>query len=447
MNVIFKISFDGALRYTLENLSCNFPISRDHLLMKVVGDTNGPIMGSHLASLLENAQKYNKEMGDDFVSVEHLLLALRSDKRFGQQVFRYLQLSEKDLREAIRAVRGNQRVTDQSTSYCYSTAATFLILNYMILWKAPVLIKHFSQRKYGNDLTEMARRGKLDPVISHDDEILLAQHIVRGEVPEPLLNRKLISLDMGALVAGAKFHIDFEEQLKAVLKEVTASNGQIILVIDEIRTVLGAGVTSGAMDAGNLLKPMLGHGELRCIGATTLNSIGNCVSGMNYIMALKYQTVPLFQLLSFQIVTLLKLLPDKAIDLADEAEGKLKMEMTSRPTELDEIDRAMLKLEMEKLSLKNDTENALIRIDMSEYMEKHAVSRLVGATPGYVGYEEGGQLTEVFCQRPYSVVLFDEIEKAHHNVPNIVTAVGLWKNNRFLGKDCHFYKLCRDNDF
>ncbi|GLT72791.1 hypothetical protein SLA2020_446950 [Shorea laevis] len=530
---------------------------------KVIGDTSGPIIGSHLSNLLDIARKCKKEMGDEFLSVEHLVLAFPSDKRFGQQLLSNLQLNEKDLKDAVNAVRGSQRVTDQNPEGKYEAL-----------------------EKYGNDLTELARRGKLDPVIGRDDEIRrciqilsrrtknnpviigepgvgktaiaegLAQRIVRGDVPEPLLNRKLISLDMGSLVAGAKFRGDFEERLKAVLKEVTSSNGQIIYSL--MRSIL----------------------------------------------------------LLVQVLQVNVFLPDKAIDLVDEAAAKLKMEMTSKPTELDEIDRAVLKLEMEKLSLKNDTdkaskerlsklehdltllkqkqkelteqwerekalmtrirsikeeidrvnlemeaaereydlnraaelrygtlmslqrqleeaeknladfrksgksllreevtdldiaeivskwtgiplsnlqqserdklvfledvlhkrvvgqdmavksvadairrsraglsdpnrpiasfmfmgptgvgktelakalagylfntENALVRIDMSEYMEKHAVSRLVGAPPGYVGYEEGGQLTEVVRRRPYSVVLFDEIEKAHHDVFNIL---------------------------
>ncbi|KAH7523977.1 hypothetical protein FEM48_Zijuj06G0069500 [Ziziphus jujuba var. spinosa] len=630
---------------------------------KVMGDTSGPIIGSHLSLLLDTSRKHKKEMGDDYVSVEHLLLAFQSDKRFGQQLFRNLQLSEKDLKDAVQAVRGNQRVTDQNPEGKYEAL-----------------------EKYGNDLTELARHGKLDPVIGRDDEIRrciqilsrrtknnpviigepgvgktaiaegLAQRIVRGDVPEPLLNRKLISLDMGSLVAGAKFRGDFEERLKAVLKEVTASNGQIILFIDEIHTVVGAGLvddlcegaTSGAMDAGNLLKPMLGRGELRCIGATTLNEYRKYIE-KDPALERRFQQVFCGQPSVEDTISILRglreryelhhgvkisdsalvsaavladryiterFLPDKAIDLVDEAAAKLKMEITSKPTELDEIDRAVLKLEMEKLSLKNDTdkaskerlsklendlaslkqkqkevteqwdhekslmtrirsikeeidrvnlemeaaereynlnraaelkygtlmslqrqleeadrnladfqksgnsllreevtdldiaeivskwtgiplsnlqqserdklvlleqvlhkrvvgqdmavksvadairrsraglsdpnrpiasfmfmgptgvgktelakalagylfntENALVRIDMSEYMEKHAVSRLVGAPPGYVGYEEGGQLTEVVRRRPYSVVLFDEIEKAHHDVFNIL---------------------------
>ncbi|CAK8568559.1 unnamed protein product [Lathyrus sativus] len=622
---------------------------------KVTGDTSGPVVGSHLSSVLNNSQRHKKEMGDEYVSVEHLLLAFHSDKRFGQQLFKNLQLSEKALKDAVQAIRGSQRVTDQNPEGKYEAL-----------------------EKYGNDLTELARRGKLDPVIGRDDEIRrciqilsrrtknnpviigepgvgktaiaegLAQRIVRGDVPEPLMNRKLISLDMGSLLAGAKFRGDFEERLKAVLKEVTASNGQIILFIDEIHTVVGAGATSGAMDAGNLLKPMLGRGELRCIGATTLNEYRKYIE-KDPALERRFQQVFCCQPSVEDTISILRglreryelhhgvkisdsalvsaavladryiterFLPDKAIDLVDEAAAKLKMEITSKPTELDEIDRAVLKLEMEKLSLKNDTdkaskerlsklendlsllkqkqkelakqwdsekvlmarirsikeeidrvnlemeaaerdydlnraaelkygtlmslqrqleeaeknlvefqnsgqsflreevtdlditeivskwtgiplsnlqqtereklvlleqvlhkrvigqdiavksvadairrsraglsdpnrpiasfmfmgptgvgktelgkalanylfntENALVRIDMSEYMEKHAVSRLVGAPPGYVGYEEGGQLTEVVRRRPYSVVLFDEIEKAHHDVFNIL---------------------------
>ncbi|KAL9231515.1 hypothetical protein vseg_006737 [Gypsophila vaccaria] len=620
-----------------------------------VSDTSGPVLGSNFASLLERARKHKKDMGDDFLSVEHLVLAFHSDQRFGGKLFQKFNLSEKDLKDAIQDVRGSQRVTDQNPEGKYQAL-----------------------EKYGSDLTELAKRGKLDPVIGRDDEIRrciqilsrrtknnpviigepgvgktaiaegLAQRIVRGDVPEPLMNRKLISLDMGALLAGAKFRGDFEERLKAVLKEVSASNGQIILFIDEIHTVVGAGATGGAMDAGNLLKPMLGRGELRCIGATTLNeyrkyiekdpalerrfqqvfcgqpSVEDTVSilrglreryELHHGVTISDGALVSAAVLSDRYITE-RFLPDKAIDLVDEAAAKLKMEITSKPTELDEIDRAVLKLEMEKLSLKNDTdkaskerlhklendlnllkekqkelndqwesekvlmnrirsikeeidrvnlemeaaereynlsraaelkygtlmslqrqledaeknlseyresgksllreevtdvdiaeivskwtgiplsnlqqsereklvfleevlhkrvigqdmavksvadairrsraglsdpnrpiasfmfmgptgvgktelgkalagylfntENALVRIDMSEYMEKHAVSRLVGAPPGYVGYEEGGQLTELVRRRPYSVVLFDEIEKAHHDVFNIL---------------------------
>ncbi|EPS70500.1 hypothetical protein M569_04239, partial [Genlisea aurea] len=637
---------------TLLQLTDNF-ISQQP---KVSGNISGPIVGSHLGSLLENARKFKKDMHDAFVSVEHLVLAFHLDTRFGQQLFQNLQLSEKALKDAVQAVRGSQRVLDQNPEGKYEAV-----------------------EKYGNDLTELARRGKLDPVIGRDDEIRrciqilsrrtknnpviigepgvgktaiaegLAQRIVRGDVPEPLLNRKLISMDMGSLLAGAKYRGDFEERLKAVLKEVAASNGQIILFIDEIHTVVGAGATGGAMDAGNLLKPMLGRGELRCIGATTLNEYRKYIE-KDPALERRFQQVFCGQPSVEDTISILRglreryelhhgvkisdnalvsaailsdryiagrFLPDKAIDLVDEAAAKLKMEITSKPTELDEIDRSVLKLEMEKLSLKNDTakaskerwmkldsdlealkqkqknlneqwenekvlmnrvrsikeeidrvnlemeaaereynlsraaelkygtlmslqrqleeaeksiadyrvsgnssllkeevtdtdiaeivsrwtgipvsnlqqsereklvsleqvlhkrvvgqdmavksvadairrsraglsdphrpiasfmfmgptgvgktelakalagylfdsENALVRIDMSEYMEKHAVSRLIGAPPGYVGYEEGGQLTEVVRRRPYCVVLFDEIEKAHQDVFNIL---------------------------
>ncbi|KAM3240495.1 hypothetical protein ACQJBY_053905 [Aegilops geniculata] len=622
---------------------------------KVSGDTSGPVVGQSFTLILDKAMKYKKEYGDEFVSVEHMLRAFTADKRFGQQLFEDLQIGENELKEAISAVRGSQRVTDQNPEG-----------------------KFQALEKYGIDMTELARRGKLDPVIGRDDEVRrciqilcrrtknnpviigepgvgktaiaegLAQRIVRGDVPEPLQNRKLISLDMGALLAGSKYRGEFEERLKAVLKEVTASNGQIILFIDEIHTVVGAGATGGAMDAGNLLKPMLGRGELRCIGATTLDEYRKYIE-KDAALERRFQQVYCGEPAVVDTVSILRglreryelhhgvkisdgalvaaaslsdryitgrFLPDKAIDLVDEAAAKLKMEITSKPIELDEVDREIIRFEMEKLSLKNDTdkaskerlskleaeleslkqkqknlsehweyekslmtriksikeeidrvnleieaaereynlnraaelkystlltlqkqldeaeenltefqqsgksmlreevtdvdiaeivskwtgipvsnlqqsdreklllledvlhkrvigqdiavksvanairrsraglsdpnrpiasfmfmgptgvgktelgktlaeflfntENALIRIDMSEYMEKHAVSRLVGAPPGYVGYEEGGQLSEAVRRRPYSVVLFDEIEKAHQDVFNIL---------------------------
>ncbi|ESQ46531.1 hypothetical protein EUTSA_v10000463mg [Eutrema salsugineum] len=490
--------------------------------------------------------------------------------------------------------------------------------------------------KYGNDLTEMAREGKLPPLIGRDDEINrciqilcrmtksnpvivgepgvgktaiaegLAQRIVRGDVPEPLLNRKLISLDMGALFAGTKYRGEFEERLKAVLDEITASNGKIILFIDEIHTPVGAACEGDAMDTGNLLKPMLGRGELRCIGATTLTeyrkyiekdpalerrfqkvlcgppSVQDTISilrglrkryELHHGVKISDGSLVSAAVLADRYITE-RFLPDKAIDLVDEAAAKLKMETNSKPTELDETDKAVIKLEIEKLSLEKDTdkeriqkiendlitlkekqqelskkweeekslitklrsfkeeidrsteheyglngtaelrygtlmslqrynwtgiplsnlqqpekeklvmleqvlhkrvvgqakavesvaeavrcskaglsdpnrpiasfmfmgptgvgktelakalagylfntENAIVRIDMSEYMEKNSVSRLIGAPPGCAGYEEGGQLTEVVRRRPHSVVLFDEIEKAHPDVFNIL---------------------------
>ncbi|WMV17362.1 hypothetical protein MTR67_010747, partial [Solanum verrucosum] len=245
---------------------------------KVIGETAGSMLGRELEGLMQRAREYKKEYGDSFVSVEHLVLGFIQDKRFGKQLFNDFQISLKTLKTAIESIRGRQNVIDQDPEGKYE-----------------------SLEKYGKDLTAMARAGKLDPVIGRDDEIRrciqilsrrtknnpvligepgvgktaisegLAQRIVQGDVPQALMNRRLISLDMGALIAGAKYRGEFEDRLKAVLKEVTESEGQIILFIDEIHTVVGAGATNGAMDAGNLLKPMLGRGELRCIGATTLD--------------------------------------------------------------------------------------------------------------------------------------------------------------------------------
>ncbi|XP_002975095.2 chaperone protein ClpB3, chloroplastic [Selaginella moellendorffii] len=621
---------------------------------KIVGETGGSMLGRELEALLDRARGFMKDMGDSYVSIEHLLLGYLQDKRFGQVLFKEYQITAKALRTAVESIRGSQKVTDQSPEGKYEALD-----------------------KYGKDLTEMARQGKLDPVIGRDDEIRrciqilcrrtknnpvfigepgvgktaiaegLAQRIVQGDVPEALIDRKLVSLDMGALIAGAKYRGEFEDRLKAVLKEVSESDGRIILFIDEIHTVVGAGATNGAMDAGNLLKPMLGRGELRCIGATTLDEYRKYIE-KDPALERRFQQVFVDQPTVEDTISILRglreryelhhgvrisdsalvaaallsdryisdrFLPDKAIDLVDEAAAKLKMEITSKPTHLDEIDRAVLKLEMERLSLKNDTdkasrdrldklnvelealkekqkevtqqweheksvmlkiqsikeevdrvnleiqqaerdydlnraaelkygslmslqrqlevaeknlddyqsrgssmlreevtsddiaeivskwtgipvskllqsemekllhiddelhkrvvgqepavqavadaiqrsraglsdpnrpiasfmfmgptgvgktelakalaaylfntEEALIRIDMSEYMEKHTVSRLIGAPPGYVGYEEGGQLSEAVRRRPYSVVLFDEIEKAHSDVFNI----------------------------
>ncbi|KAG2711028.1 hypothetical protein I3760_04G058300 [Carya illinoinensis] len=593
---------------------------------KVLGEPAGSMLGRDLEALVQRAREYKKEYGDSFVSVEHLVLGFLQDQRFGKQLYRDFQITLQTLKSAIEAIRGRQSVIDQDPEGKYEAL-----------------------EKYGKDLTAMAKEGKLDPVIGRDDEIRrciqilsrrtknnpvligepgvgktaisegLAQRIVQGDVPQALMNRKLISLDMGALIAGAKYRGEFEDRLKAVLKEVTDSDGQIILFIDEIHTVVGAGATNGAMDAGNLLKPMLGRGELRCIGATTLDEYRKYIE-KDPALERRFQQVYVDQPSVEDTISILRglreryelhhgvrisdsalvaaailsdryisgrFLPDKAIDLVDEAAAKLKMEITSKPTALDEINRSVLKLEMERLSLMNDTdkaskdrlnrleaelsllkekqaqlteqweheksvmtriqsvkeeidrvnleiqqaereydlnraaelkygslnslqrqlesaekelveyintgksmlreellhleeelhkrvvgqdpavkavaeaiqrsraglsdphrpiasfmfmgptgvgktelakalasylfntEEALVRIDMSEYMEKHAVSRLIGAPPGYVGYEEGGQLTETVRRRPYAVILFDEIEKAHSDVFNV----------------------------
>lgn len=621
---------------------------------KVSGSSTSVYLGRSLDTLLDRAEAYRKELEDDYISIEHLLLGFVQDNRFGKGLLQEFRIDENKLKETIKQVRGSQKVTDQNPEGKYEAL-----------------------EKYGRDLTQAAREGKLDPVIGRDDEIRrtiqilsrrtknnpvligepgvgktaiaegLAQRIIAGDVPQSLKDRKLIALDMGGLIAGAKFRGEFEERLKAVLKEVTESNGNIVLFIDEIHTVVGAGATQGAMDAGNLLKPMLARGELRCIGATTLDEYRKYIE-KDAALERRFQQVYVDQPSVEDTISILRglreryenhhsvkisdsalvaaatlssryisdrFLPDKAIDLVDEAAARLKMEITSKPEELDEIDRKILQLEMEKLSLQKesdaasrdrleklekeiadfkeeqrelnaqweveknwinqigdikkeiervnseiqqaerdydlnraaelkygnltnlhrqleeadiqlkqtqrsgktllreevteadiaeviskwtgipisklvesekdkllhledelhyrvigqseavtavadaiqrsraglsdpnrpiasfiflgptgvgktelakalaafmfDTEEAMVRIDMSEYMEKHAVSRLIGAPPGYVGYEEGGQLTEAVRRRPYAVILFDEIEKAHPDVFNI----------------------------
>ena len=623
-----------------------------------VSNSANVYVGRSLDTLLDRAEAYRKEFGDDFISIEHLILGYVKDDRFGKSLIKEFGTDETKLKNIIKEIRGSQKVTDQNPEGKYEAL-----------------------EKYGRDLTEAAKQGKLDPVIGRDEEIRrtiqilsrrtknnpvligepgvgktaiaegLAQRIIAGDVPQSLKDRKLITLDMGSLIAGAKFRGEFEERLKAVLKEVTDSRGNIILFIDEIHTVVGAGATQGAMDAGNLLKPMLARGELRCIGATTLDEYRKYIE-KDAALERRFQQVYIEQPNVEDTVSILRglkeryevhhgvkisdtalvaaatlsnryisdrFLPDKAIDLVDEAAAKLKMEITSKPEELDEIDRKILQLEMERLSLQKetsaaskerleriereladlkesqramsaqwqsekdviskiqtikeesdrvnvevqqaerdydlnkaaelkygkltelqkqlkeaeaqlsqaqtngqsllreevtesdiaeviskwtgipisklvesekdkllhledelhnrvigqneavtavadaiqrsragladpnrptasfiflgptgvgktelakalaaylfDTEEALVRIDMSEYMEKHAVSRLIGAPPGYVGYDEGGQLTEALRRRPYAVILFDEIEKAHPDVFNIMLQI------------------------
>ncbi|MDC0315549.1 ATP-dependent chaperone ClpB [Synechococcus sp. AH-551-G15] len=624
--------------------------------------TNAPdsvFLGKDLNGLLDRAETLKQSYGDSFISIEHLLLALADDGRCGRQLLSQAGTDTSRLKTAINAVRGSQKVTDQNPEGTYE-----------------------SLEKYGRDLTSAARDGKLDPVIGRDEEIRrtiqilsrrtknnpvligepgvgktaivegLAQRIVNGDVPQALQNRQLIALDMGALIAGAKYRGEFEERLKAVLKEVTNSDGQIVLFIDEIHTVVDAGATGGAMDASNLLKPMLARGELRCIGATTLDEHRQHIE-KDPALERRFQQVLVDQPTVEDTISILRglkeryevhhgvriadsalvaaavlssryiadrFLPDKAIDLVDESAARLKMEITSKPEEIDEIDRKILQLEMEKLSLGResdaasqerlqrlereladlseqqstlnaqwqqekgaidelsalkeeiervqlqveqakrsydlnkaaeleygtlaglqkqlqaqeqalaetddtaeksllreevseddiaeviakwtgipvaklvqsemekllkledqlhervvgqhqavtavadaiqrsraglsdpnqpiasflflgptgvgktelskalaaqlfDSEDALVRIDMSEYMEKHTVSRLIGAPPGYVGYEAGGQLTEAVRRRPYAVILFDEVEKAHPDVFNVMLQI------------------------
>jgi ATP-dependent Clp protease ATP-binding subunit ClpB len=604
-----------------------------------------------LTRLLGKADDEAKSLNDDYVSVEHLLLAMTSDSGAVGKLFRDLGLSREKLLAALREVRGNQRVTTQNPEGTYQ-----------------------SLERYGRDLTKAAEQGKLDPVIGRDDEIRrviqvlsrrtknnpvligepgvgktaiaegLAQRIVRGDVPEGLKDKKLVSLDMGALIAGAKYRGEFEERLKAVLKEVQSAEGRVLLFVDELHTVVGAGKTEGSMDAGNLLKPLLARGELHMIGATTLDEYRKYIE-KDAALERRFQPVMVDQPSVEDTISILRglreryevhhgvrikdaalvaaavlsnryiadrFLPDKAIDLVDESAAKLRTEIDSMPTELDEASRRMMQLEIEREALRKesddaskqrlekldqelaelheqtdglrarwqsekdavaqtrelreqieatkvevdratqaadyakaselkygrlaelerrlrekeaaisdggsrllkeevdeediagivsrwtgvpvskllegeiqkllaldkelhhrvigqdeavtavaeaivrarsglgdpnrplgsflflgptgvgktelaralaaylfDDERAMVRIDMSEYGEKHSVARLLGSPPGYVGYDEGGQLTEAVRRRPFSVLLFDEIEKAHADVFNV----------------------------
>jgi ATP-dependent Clp protease ATP-binding subunit ClpB len=624
---------------------------------KVSGGSGGLYLSNEFRELMTKAEDEQKKLKDDFLSVEHIILALFKTKTELSDVFKQAGLTYDAVSKALAAVRGSQRVVDQDPEGKYQTL-----------------------EKYGTDLTARAKAGKIDPVIGRDEEIRrvmqvlsrrtknnpvligepgvgktaiaegLARRIVAGDVPDSLKGKKLISMDLGGMMAGAKFRGEFEERLKAFLKEVTSSDGEIILFIDELHTIVGAGKGEGAMDAGNLLKPQLARGELRCIGATTLDEYRKHIE-KDPALERRFQPVKVGEPSVEDTIAILRglkeryevhhgvriqdnaiiaaatlsnryitdrFLPDKAIDLVDEAASRIKIELDSMPTEIDVIERQVMMGEMERQALKKekdaaskariekldkeiadlkesssalkaqwmkekesvqvgrkmkeelerlrteqeqaqrrgdfgrageiqyglipdlekklaatstenkepraahtllreevteediarvvanwtgipvsrlqegersklvkmeerlgkrvigqkdaitavsnavrraragiqdenrpigsflflgptgvgktelckalaeflfDDDSAMTRIDMSEYMEKHSVSRLIGAPPGYVGYEEGGQLSEAVRRRPYSVVLFDEVEKAHPDVFNTLLQV------------------------
>lgn len=653
---------EGIVHSVLKKMGVNGDLVQNDLNQKL---SQGPRVtgvqqiyaSQHLGQVFEQAYKEAKSLKDEYVSVEHLLLALSEDASDVGKLLRAHGITRDNVLKVMQSIRGGQRVTDQAPEDKYQAL-----------------------KRFGRDLNDLARRGKLDPVIGRDEEIRrvlqvlsrrtknnpvligepgvgktaiaegLAHRIVGGDVPENLKSKTIVALDMGALVAGAKFRGEFEERLKAVLREVNEAGGQVILFIDELHTMVGAGSAEGAVDAANMLKPALARGELRAIGATTLDeyrkhiekdaalerrfqpvligepTVEDTISilrglkeryEVHHGVRIQDAAIVAAAMLSHRYITE-RFLPDKAIDLVDEASSKLRIEIDSMPAELDEIERRIKQLEIEREAVKKekdsaskqrlekikqdlsnlkeeakalrahwqmeketiatirslkeemdsiktqsqkaeregdlsraaelkygqlpelqkkleetnsklidlqkdrkmlkeevdeediaeivakwtgipvskmlegereklikmeerierrvigqdeavravsdairraraglqeenrpigsfiflgstgvgktelaralaeflfDDEHAMIRIDMSEYMERHAVSRLIGAPPGYVGYDEGGQLTEAVRRRPYSVVLLDEIEKAHHDVFNILLQV------------------------
>ncbi|EFJ20601.1 hypothetical protein SELMODRAFT_418378 [Selaginella moellendorffii] len=359
---------------------------------KVTGNISGAMLGQSLDSLLNRAKGHMKDFGDNYTSIEHLSPA--EDIRIGKELFGQFGLNAKATKHAITAIRGTQTVTDQAPENKYEAL-----------------------EKFGVDLTEMARQGKLDPVIGRDDEIRrLAQRIVQGDVPEALANRKLISLDLGALIAGAKFQGEFEDRLKAVLKEVKESEGYIVLFIDEIHMVVGASATSGAMDVGNLLKPMLGHGELRCIGATTIKEYRKYlekdaalesaeISEMEKLLHLDEHLHKRFFGQDPAVQAVADAIRRSRAGLAD-PNRPIASFMFMGPTGVGETELA--KALAEYLF---DTDKALLRFDMSAWRSTPCSGSLALLQDTW-DTRKAGQLTESVRRRPYSVVLFDEIEKA-----------------------------------